>query len=280
MTHPHRHDTVRSRRRFLVEFGGGVAAVVLVSACSTSDSAGGGDAPTGTTASGDGAAASTTEPAVSSGGDSDEQVDGGGVQWERVSFGFVSAYLLQRGSEVAIVDTGTGTTEEFEAGLSSLGASWSNVSDVILTHSHGDHVGGLPAVLENAPTVRAFAGTGDLEAIASGGFDADRLVGLSDGDEVFGLEVIATPGHTPGHIAVFDAASGLLVAGDAINTSGGSITGPNPDFTPDMATATASVAKILEGRQITTALVGHGDPVEGSAGESLQALVTSFSSSE
>lgn len=270
---------VRSRRRFLVEFGGGVASIVLVAGCTSSDSAS--DAATGTTgAASDNPAATTTtsasaSPESTSAGDTESA--GAELGWHEVSFGFVSAYLLQRGSEVTIVDTGTGTVDEFEAGLGSLGAAWSNVSNVVLTHSHGDHIGGLGAVLENAPTARAYAGEGDLAAIAIGGFDADRFTGVADGDEIFGLEVIATPGHTPGHIVVFDRDSGLLVAGDAINTSSGAVTGPNPDFTPDMASAEASVAKILEGRTITTALVGHGDPVEGTAGDSLAALVASLS---
>ncbi len=262
----------RSRRRFLVAFGGGIASVVLVG-CTTSESSG--DAPTGTT-SGDeeSTGAATTQPvAGSTGQTADDPSSGDAVVWRQVSFGFVSAYLLQRGSEVSIVDTGSGTTEEFETGLSALGSSWSDVANVILTHSHGDHVGGLQAVTQLAPSAAAFAGAGDLDAIAATGFDADRLTGLNDGDEVFGLEVISTPGHTPGHIAVFDAASGLLVAGDAINTSGDEVTGPNPDFTPDMVTANASVARLLQGRTITTALAGHGQPVEGTAGESLAQLV-------
>lgn len=236
-----------SRRRFLVGFGGGIASVVVVSACSSSEPLA--DAP---------------EDAAAP------------LSWQQVSFGFVSAYLLQRGNEVTIVDTGGGSIAEFEAGLSELGAGWNNVVNVVLTHSHGDHIGGLGAVFDNAPTAQAFAGSGDLDAIASGGFDAERITGVADGDEVFGLEVIATPGHTPGHICVFDPDSGLLVAGDAINTRSGSITGPNPDFTPDMSAAEASVAKILQGRSIDTALVGHGAPVEGSAGASLADLVASL----
>lgn len=259
---------IRSRRRFLVEFGGGVASVVLVSACSSDEA---GDAPTGTTATG-GAAdeepETTSAPAV----EETREATLGGLVWQEVSFGFVSAYLLQRGSEVTIVDTGTGTIEEFESGLANLGSGWGNVANVILTHSHGDHIGGLGAVIENAPAAKAFAGSGDLDAIAAGGFDAEQLTGLNDGAEVFGLEVIATPGHTPGHIAVFDAATGVLVAGDAINTSASEVTGPNPAFTTDMASANASVAKLLQGRTITTALVGHGSPLEGTAGESLARL--------
>ncbi len=252
--------------------------MVLVAACSSNgEAAGTGDSPTGTTGAEAGGATTTVPAAVADNEQTEQRTDNpSALVWQQVSFGFVSAYLLQRGSEVTIVDTGTGTTAEFESGLSSLGASWSNVSNVILTHSHGDHVGGLGAVIANAPGVKAFAGVGDLDAISVGGFDSDRLSGVADGDEIFGLEVISTPGHTPGHIAVFDRASGLLVAGDAINTSDGAITGPNPDFTPDMANAEVSVAKILEGRLVTTALVGHGNPVEN-AGDSLAALVASLS---
>lgn len=261
---------IRSRRRFLVQFGGGVASVVLISACSSSDEAA--DAPTGTTVADGGAG---DGPQTTTAAASEQRTEGteAGLVWQQVQFVNVSAYLLQRGSEVTIVDTGRGTTEEFESGLATLGSGWGNVANVILTHSHGDHIGGLGAVIEKAPSAKAFAGAGDLDAIAAGGFDAEQLTGIGDGDEVFGLEVISTPGHTPGHIAVFDAASGLLVAGDAINTSGSVVTGPNPDFTPDMAMANASVAKILQGRSIATALVGHGPPVEGTAGESLAQLV-------
>ena len=243
--------------------------MVLISACSSSDGAG--DAPTGTTATG---GAEDEGPVTTSAAAVEETSENAaaGLVWQEVSFGFVSAYLLQRGSDVTIVDTGTGTTEEFESGLATLGSDWGNVTNVILTHSHGDHIGGLGAVIENAPAAKAFAGGGDLDAIAAGGFDAEQLTGLTDGDEVFGLEVIATPGHTPGHIAVFDAATGVLVAGDAINTSASEVTGPNPAFTTDMASANASVAKLLQGRTITTALVGHGSPLEGTAGESLARL--------
>ena len=97
--------------------------MVLVTACSSDESSG--DAPTGTTA--DAAESGGATTTVPSGG----QEEAGGLGWQRVSFGFVSAYLLQRGSEVTIVDTGTGSTAEFETGLSSLGASRSNVANVI-----------------------------------------------------------------------------------------------------------------------------------------------------
>src|SRR4029077_16220187 len=47
----------------------------------------------------------------------------------------------------------------------------------------------------------------------------DRL--LEPGDRVGSLEVIAAPGHTPGHIAFLDTRNRALIAGDALQTRGG-----------------------------------------------------------
>ena len=92
---------------------------------------------------------------------------------------------------------------------------------------------------------------------------------------MFGLQVIATPGHTPGHIAVLDPASSLLVAGDALNREGGSaVVGANPDFSDDMAQATESVKK-LAGLSIDAILFGHGDPIDSGAGPLLDQLAAS-----
>jgi glyoxylase-like metal-dependent hydrolase (beta-lactamase superfamily II) len=76
--------------------------------------------------------------------------------------------------------------------------------------------------------------------------------------------VIATPGHTAGHIAVFDRESGLVVAGDALTRAGPGVSGSNPAFTADAAQADASVRK-LAALQFDTLLFGNGDPIEGSA---------------
>lgn len=190
------------------------------------------------------------------------------LQWERVVLGNVSAYVLARGDEVSIVDTGrSGDTPQIEEALATLGADWSNVGSVILTHLHNDHVGGLPGILELSENATVHAGRADAEAI-----DAEREVqALDDGDEIFGLQVIATPGHTPGHIAVLDPTAGLLVAGDALNESGGMVLGPNPSFSSDIAEANASVQRLAE-RSFETVVFGHGNPIEGDASDAVVAL--------
>jgi glyoxylase-like metal-dependent hydrolase (beta-lactamase superfamily II) len=63
---------------------------------------------------------------------------------------------------------------------------------------------------------------------------------------------------------VYDAASRLLVAGDALRTEGGRPTLPGAQFTDNMDEAIQSVAKLGE-LDFDTLLVGHGDPLEGGA---------------
>jgi glyoxylase-like metal-dependent hydrolase (beta-lactamase superfamily II) len=193
---------------------------------------------------------------------------GDGVAWTRVDLGFVSAYVLVRAGEAAVVDTGgAGADDEIADALASIGLDWGAVGHVILTHRHSDHIGSVSAVLEAAPDATGYAGAADLASI-----DAPReLRAVTDGDTVFGLQIVATPGHTAGHVSVLDPVGGILVAGDALNTSGGKVTGPNPGYTEDMATASDSVAR-LAALSFETLLVGHGDPIEGGASAMVAAL--------
>ena len=168
---------------------------------------------------------------------------------------------MVRGGEAAVVDTGLQNSEpDIEAGLASLSLSWGAVGHVILTHRHPDHQGSLPAVLTLAADATGYAGAGDLDAITS----PRPLVPVGDGDKVFDLEIIETPGHTPGHLSVLSPDASLLIAGDALNGSNGGVIGADPRFTPDMATANLSVKK-LAGYQFDTVVFGHGEPVEGNA---------------
>jgi glyoxylase-like metal-dependent hydrolase (beta-lactamase superfamily II) len=210
------------------------------------------------------AATSTASPASDPTG-TDAPTD---LRWDRVDLGIVSAYVLARGGEAAVVDTGVaGSAEAILAGLGRLGLDWGAVGHVVITHQHGDHAGSAAAVLAAASDAQGYAGAADIPAI-----DAGRpLTAVGDGDEVFDLQVIETPGHTAGHISVLDEVVGVLVAGDALNTADGRATGPNPQFSADMDTALASVAK-LAAYSFETLLVGHGDPVTSGASAQVAAL--------
>ena len=194
------------------------------------------------------------------------------LDWAQVAVGNVSAYVLVRGNEAAIVDTGNpGSEDEIGAALQTLGAHYGDVNHVVLTHHHPDHIGSLAGVLAEAPTATAYAGQADIENIIS----PNPLQAVGDGDDIFGLLVIETPGHTPGSISVLDSGIGLLIAGDALNTNDGGteVLGPNASFTADMTTAIDSVAK-LGTRRFETVAVGHGNPVEGGAADLVAQLAT------
>ncbi len=193
---------------------------------------------------------------------------GGEDGWHRVSFGFVSAYILARNRRTVIVDTGVaGSEDDIEAGLASIGQGWDSTDHLILTHLHADHIGSAEAVMRRASSASAHAGAADLDAIRS----PRPVNAVGDGDEVFGLQIIETPGHTPGHISVFDPDRSVLVAGDAMNGADGGVIGANPRFTADMDLANASIQK-LAGLGADTVYFGHGEPVISGAGRLISEL--------
>ena len=191
--------------------------------------------------------------------------------WQRVNLSFVSAYLLVRGSEAAIVDLGTeGSADAIGQGLAAAGSSFAAVRHVVLTHKHDDHAGGLGGVAPQAAKATFYTGKDDVAGIAT-----DKpLTGLADGDEVFGLRVVGTPGHTFGHISIFDPSTGTLVAGDALRTTDG-LAGSDPQYTEDQAGAAASVKKLAT-LDVRTILPGHGDPLTTGAADALRKLAASL----
>jgi len=252
------HDASRlDRRTFIAELGRGALAISVLglAACSP--------------------AATTAEPQSPAGGPTASGVpsrspatQGGSLAWSRVNLGFVSAYVLVRDSEAAVVDTGVaGSADRIEEALAALGLTWSSVGHVVLTHHHADHSGSAAAVLERAPSATGYAGAMDIPSITT----PRALVPVEDGDTVFSLSIVATPGHTPGHVCVHDEASGVLVAGDAVRIADGAPQLPDAQFTDDMDEAMRSVAKLGD-LHFETLLVGHGDPIETGASGLVAAL--------
>jgi glyoxylase-like metal-dependent hydrolase (beta-lactamase superfamily II) len=92
---------------------------------------------------------------------------------------------------------------------------------------------------------------------------------LADGDRVGSLEVVSTPGHTPGHIALFDLRDGALIAGDAFQTRAGvAVAGTMRWLFPFPAMATWSrllalaSARRLRSLEPARLAVGHGEVLE------------------
>ena len=146
----------------------------------------------------------------------------------------VHAFVVKRGEQIMLVDTLLRPEHQglLEGALRAAGVGFADIDFVILTHHHPDHTGGLAEVARLAPQAKVFAGAGDLDAIArTSGVNVEPLSG---GEVIMGLEVIATPGHTPGHLCLFDPISSTMLLGDLAGNYGG-LQRPPAVFTEDAA---------------------------------------------
>jgi hydroxyacylglutathione hydrolase len=158
-----------------------------------------------------------------------------------------------------------------------------------LTHAHPDHQGASHDVCERLG-IPFWVGEADADAavrpelikerqpdhpmarisyrfFTGPGHPVDRK--LVEGDEVGGFEVLHTPGHSAGHIALWRESDRVLIAGDVFN-SANPLTGipglrlPYDFWTPDPAENRRSAKRLGELRP-ELVLVGHGPQVKDSA---------------
>jgi glyoxylase-like metal-dependent hydrolase (beta-lactamase superfamily II) len=175
--------------------------------------------------------------------------------------GFVSSYVVIRGAEAAIVDTGvSGSAQRIGEVVQEAGLTWDAVRHLIVTHHHGDHAGSVSGILGAATGATIWAGGPDIPRISS----PREITPVEDGAQIFGLRIIATPGHTLGHISVYDEDTSTFISGDAINTNGGRLQVSPPQNTADMTLAVESVRKIAA-LGFERALFMHGEPIESGA---------------
>lgn len=151
-----------------------------------------------------------------------------------------------------------------------LGLNIKNTSNVIITHSHDDHWGGVKALLQLTPlnvlVYEADTSYYRQEFRHLTGVNEYVLVSLKDGDavEVEGrkLTVIHTPGHDNGSICLYDEAHKILFSGDTVFSSGttGSLRSGNIN---DLKQSLRRLATL----EIDIMLPGHGDVVLDRANE-------------
>ena len=164
----------------------------------------------------------------------------------------VRAYLVPHESGLVLVDTGMDPTgSALDLALAQSGASWSDVSHVVITHGHPDHTGAVDHVRQMAPGATVLAGP--LEAIP----DAEPL---ADGAVVGPLRTFATPGHTPGHLSLIDESRGVLLVGDCLGAVDGELVRAPEQFTADPVQAEQSLHRLraLRGARM---LFAHGPEV-------------------
>ena len=170
--------------------------------------------------------------------------------------------------------------------LAAAGDLGAPIRRIALTHAHGDHIGSLDALAGRLPGVEVLISERDARLLAKDmsldpGEPQSKLRGsypgaktrptrtLVPGDRVGSLEVVAAPGHTPGHVAFLDTRDRTLLCGDAYSTLGGVATGAkaNPRFplpalgTWDRPTA-LQTARDLRALDPARLAPGHGGVVE------------------
>jgi glyoxylase-like metal-dependent hydrolase (beta-lactamase superfamily II) len=207
----------------------------------------------------------------------------------QLGLGFVNVFYVEDDEGgLWLVDTGAdAAAERVGGGIRALGREPRELRGVVVTHLHGDHVGGLAAVkehtgaevwmsAEDAALVRQGKtyrqlerGPGVVRSVIVRAMsvrpmpDRDPVAvehDLRDGDELpFGASVVGAPGHTEGHVALLlPRDGGVLIAGDAATNMGGRL-GVGPVY-EDIDEGMRSL-KRLAGLEFETALFAHGRPL-------------------
>lgn len=176
-----------------------------------------------------------------------------------------------------LVDVGL-ELEVLRDGLAEHDLSITDVQSVLVTHQDGDHVAALPELLsethamvvahrEAVPyldgSTQLVKGDRRYDPVS---VDIELVGGVRFRTEAGPMEVIFTPGHSPGHISLHFPEHGTLLAGDAVTATEGRLAGPNEQFTPDMETALASVKALAE-YDTDRILCYHGGPVIADSGD-------------
>ncbi|MEV0156115.1 MBL fold metallo-hydrolase [Micromonospora sp. NPDC050686] len=221
-----------------------------------------------------------------------------GPRLHRLPLGGFQAYLWLDDDGATLVDTGpAGSGPAIEAALRGLGRARADVRRVVLTHFHDDHAGAAAEVAAwgdvevvahaaDAPVLRgerpgpppAFtAAERELHARVAAGLPPAPPVRVDrevvDGDLLDlggGAEVVGTPGHTDGSIALHLPRHRVLFTGDvAAEYEGQVIFGV---FHTDRARAAESFRR-LAGLDADLACFGHGEPALTAARDRLRAAL-------
>ena len=215
--------------------------------------------------------------------------------------GRVHAFLLDDGRELTLIDTMYDDDgRHVLAELASIGKKPSDVKHIILTHAHKSHIGGV-AALKQASGAAVYAHEWEVDIIAGRRkatpvskapqkplavyhlqlglalglgrhtpCEVDRR--LKSGDRVGPLEVVATPGHTPGCLTFWWREKRALFAGDVISTWPEFAAGW-PGLTLDNDQNLRSVHDLTAFSDAEILGIGHGDPITQGAAAMIKKLV-------
>ncbi|GAB4146214.1 MAG: MBL fold metallo-hydrolase [Candidatus Promineifilaceae bacterium] len=201
------------------------------------------------------------------------------VHW--LDLGISNVYLAADADGLTLVDAGMlRQTRKILSSIARLGYQPDALRRIVITHADIDHAGSLAALVQ-ATGAAVYAGS-PTAALLRHGRSPEHMPGMmqflaglfrygavaevnevADGDELpclGGLRVIAAPGHTLEHHAFFSPSTGVLFAGDALNTRQDRLNLTPKPITADMALARQSARLLLNLRPRLFAC-GHGRPL-------------------
>lgn len=150
--------------------------------------------------------------------------------------GYDSNIFVIDGEKPTVIDTGTGMNTAHVISEMNEVIDVETISQIILTHEHFDHVGGVKQLFEASnKQAKILAHTAAAEKIEKGESMFASLLGekmpkvtitqkladgeiLQIGDSLF--NVLSTPGHTPGCICLYDNETQTLFSGDTLFANG------------------------------------------------------------
>lgn len=188
-----------------------------------------------------------------------EVSDEANIPTDKAQF-FFTPTLVNTGNELILFDTGL-NPDGIVAAVEAAGYGADDVTHLVITHMHGDHVGGLTGgsgpTFANAQHVTGQAEFDHWQGAESETFAnkvaplADQFSFIGDGDAVAsGVTAMSTPGHTPGHMGFMLESGGkqLMLIADVANHYVWSLAHPDWEvsFDTDKAQAAATRRKVLD----------------------------------
>lgn len=189
-------------------------------------------------------------------------------------------YCIEDEDGLTLVDAGlSSAAPKVLRQLQAAGRAPGDIKRILITHAHIDHVGGLPA-LKRATGAQVICSAlerpyaeGAQPTMLKGGKSGQTMAGapvdrtVQDGEilaNIFGgLQVVATPGHSPGQVAYWQPERRVLICGDTMMNMV-RLRLPFDRFTADMAQARQSVAKVAR-LAPDVVCFGHGPVLTGAA---------------
>jgi glyoxylase-like metal-dependent hydrolase (beta-lactamase superfamily II) len=214
--------------------------------------------------------------------------------------GHVHAYLLEHGNKLTLIDTlYDDDARRVLAEIESIGYSPTDLKHIILSHAHKSHVGGLAALkAASGATVCSHEWEADIVAgrrqatrvslIPRKPFEVYKLqLGLAlrlgkhtpcevdrrvkAGDHIGPVQVVETPGHTPGSLSFWWPERRALFAGDVI-TTWPEVAPGWPGLTLDNARNLRSVHDLTDFGNAEVLCTGHGEPITHDAAATIRRL--------